>query len=362
MIRRSNSIALACFVLNPQSSIGFSACDARVASISPVERILQTNISTHNISRGPLTSLGIRRGGLPRSVFVTSDLSLKQRLLQFTKRVSIEVVLIGILLSLLRTAPLLKRFFGHSISVDLSRWAIVSLTVRLMLLYSEINSSTPSMIRGEDADWFLSGKYYAKLSEQAEPVPVTIRQVPGNGSCLFLSIAAGILYNQSLKNGANQHPTMSQVQNLSRKLRNQAVDILAHSISHSKKLIMQKDESILASELVKLAANQYGITSNEYLENMRNARVWGGGPEIVALANALVRRIVLMEVDNTCSKQNSKNTAIYLKVVARFGPDSIGNETNPAVYILSANQYFPNVHDGNAADNHFLAVFPCSSL
>lgn len=361
MIRRSNSIALACFVLNPQSSIGFSACDARGASISPVERILQTN--THNISRGPLTSLGIRRGGLPRSVFVTSDLSLKQRLLQFTKRVSIEVALIGILLSLLRTAPLLKRFFGHSISLDLSRWAIVSLTVRLMLLYSEINSSTPSMIRGEDADWFLSGKYYAKLSEQAEPVPMTIRQVPGNGSCLFLSIAAGILYNQSLKNGANQHPTMSQVQNLSRKLRNQAVDILAHSILHNKKLIMQKDESILASELVKLAANQYGITSNDvYLQNVRNARVWGGGPEIVALANGLVRRIVLMEVDNTCSKQNSKNTAIYLKVVARFGPDSVSNETNPAVYILSANQNFPNVHDGNAADNHFLAVFPCSSL
>jgi hypothetical protein len=56
-----------------------------------------------------------------------------------------------------------------------------------MLIYSEINSSTPSMIRGEDADWFLSGQYYAKLSEQAEPVPMTIRQVPGNADLASFS-------------------------------------------------------------------------------------------------------------------------------------------------------------------------------
>lgn len=346
-----NSVSLASFVLRPRSLLGLSECNARVSSISPVVRRFAV------AKEGRCKCDGIRRRGLPRSVFTADDLPLTQRLLLFIKRFTIEVTLVGIVLSLLRNVPLLKRCLGHP--VNLARWTITSLAVRLIMLYSEINSSTPSIISGEDADWFLSGTYYAKPAEEAEPVVVRIRQVPGNGSCLFLSIAAGILCNESSVHGAHQHPIMSQVQDLSRKLRNQAVDRLEYNILHNKQLIIQNNETINASELVALAANQHGITSNEYLHKMRNVRVWGGGPEIVALANELERSIVLMGIDSADSGQISKDAAIYLKVVARFGPNLVG--TNPAIYILSANQHFPNV-DSNAAESHFLAVFPCSPL
>lgn len=70
------------------------------------------------------------------------------------------------------------------------------------------------MSRGEDADWFLSGSFYAASDKLNEPISVRIRQVPGNGSCLFLSIAAGILYNESLEDGIKKHPNMAELQQL----------------------------------------------------------------------------------------------------------------------------------------------------
>lgn len=117
---------------------------------------------------------------------------------------------------------------------------------------------------------------------------------------------------------------------------------------------MQHDERINASELVHLAASQYGLTADQYLNNMRDSKVWGGGPEIVALANGLKYKIILLETGGTVSDN--------LKVSASFGHALNDNETSPAIYILSANQSFPNAINGNADDNHFLAVFPSSQL
>jgi hypothetical protein len=209
------------------------------------------------------------------------------------------------------------------------------------------------MSRGESDDWFLAGTYFARTDENAPPIEVKIRQVPGNGSCLFLAIAAGKMYNESSSEASTkQHPSMSDVQNLSLCVRNQAVTILADAIKHNKQLVMQKDESIYAAELVDLAAKQYGLTVDEYLNNMRDVGVWGGGPEIVALASGLECNIVLLETNNA-----------NLKVSARFGPTHAVDESKPPIYILSANNKFPNTQgSGGAKDNHFLAVFPTSYL
>ncbi|KAL3805595.1 hypothetical protein HJC23_005839 [Cyclotella cryptica] len=226
------------------------------------------------------------------------------------------------------------------------------------------------MARREDDEWFLYGSYFLVSDKTAAPVSLRIRQVPGNGSCLFNAIAAGILYNSSsiTANDVEQHPSMPEVRKLSSQLRTKAVDMLASGIKHTEQLIMQKDEMIDASNLVRLAADQYGITSNEYLENMRDERVWGGGPEIVALANELQRQIVLLETtDYSRAAQNSNQSShdgcsIYLKVSALFGPSSEGYEFGPPIYILSANQMFPKKRGVQARENHFLAVFPSCSV
>ena len=106
----------------------------------------------------------------------------------------------------------------------------------------------------------------------------------------------------------------------------------------------------------KKAASQHGISPQKYLSDMRR-EAWGGGPEIVALANSLKRQIVLLEVADAHESNGEEGDAIYLKITARFGPAS----QRTAIYILSTNQGFPYDYRGKRS-NHFLAVFPSQPI
>ena len=64
---------------------------------------------------------------------------------------------------------------------------------------------------------------------------------------------------------------------------------------------MQDDETISTLSLVQMAAEKYGMSVAKYLKNMRQEGVWGGGPEIVALANWMERQIVLLEPMDECN-------------------------------------------------------------
>jgi len=141
---------------------------------------------------------------------------------------------------------------------------------------------------------------------------------------------------------------MSEVIAYSPVLRTLAVDILENGMNGGVQLVMQDDETISASSLVKKAAAQYGMSPQGYLNKMRKKNVWGGGPEIVALANHLERQIVLLE------PVHDEAEAIHLKAIASFGPPS---HANP-IYILSTNISFPRRGFGRKKSNHFLAVFP----
>lgn len=319
----------------------------------------------------PLTRA--RNGGLPRSTFAsTSDLALNQRLYIFLKGFLLEVFCVVISLSLIQLLPKIKELFvqvsyRNFVSINITRWIISSLAVRLVLLQSNITSSRPSTLRGEDADWFLVGSYFAMSDETDSPIPVHIRQVPGNGSCLFLAIAASILYNNSsTKDNTKHHPSMSDVHKLSLELRSRAVDFLSNGVRRKTQLIIQNDEDIDAATLVGAAAEQYGITVDEYLHNMRDVKVWGGGPEVVSLANELKCPIILLKtIDDNAVKSpddSFNKTAINVRVSSRFGPKLRTNKANTPIYILSANQNFPRKYRSNAKDNHFLAVFPTSHL
>ena len=295
----------------------------------------------------------IGRKGLPQSN-TSIGLPLKERLLIFLRRFATEVTSFGATLSLLQFIPLMKRLFVRTsywsfICNNLLRWSFASIVLRLVLLHSDITTSNPSLSRGETDQWFLSGsKYFATSEKTSTPVPVIIRQVPGNGSCMFLAIAAGILYNESSSDGVKQHPSMSEVDKLSRKLRSQAVDILSDAIQNNLQLIVQENESICAVQLVELVANKYGLATDDYLKQMRKPGVWGGGPELIALANKGCNIVLLEKEENTT----------HLKVSTRFGPTS--QNKNP-IYILSANSNFPGTIN-ERLHNHFLAVFPTSQL
>ena len=202
----------------------------------------------------------------------------------------------------------------------------------------------------------MKGSYQVILEDEAS-VPVEIRQSPGNGSCLFIAIAAGILYyDQSIISSNNTqdnraHPPMSTVIEYASTLRAQAVNTLENGIASNAQLVMQSDETISATSLVNQAASQYGITTDDYISNMRLENVWGGGPEIVALSNALKRQVVLLKPVNDA---DTTNDVISLKTMARFGPLVTTEKT---IYILSTNIKFPKEYKRQKS-NHFLAVFP----
>jgi len=198
--------------------------------------------------------------------------------------------------------------------------------------------------------------------------PAQIRQVPGDGNCLFHSIST--CYAHAL-NGT--HLDLTDPINLhwlyknSARLREQAVECLAQQ---HQLLFLQGHEYLKANDLVQAAASQYGITGEEYCHLMRQDSYWGGGPEIVALCNVLQRPIHVYELAAATTRNNhnhnneeNKNPEqqqpeFVLRRMACFGSPKF--DRNRALHILSADSRFPDLTPGRqlASGNHFLALFP----
>jgi len=191
--------------------------------------------------------------------------------------------------------------------------------------------------------------------------PCQIRQVPGDGNCLFHSISVGLGH---AVNGT--HIDMKRdlpfVYKQSRLLRQQAVECLQDS---KRRLCLQGNEWVKSRELVQAAAQQYGLTAEQYCQDMQQESVWGGGPEIVALSNVLKRPIHVYEL--TASKPDGQSSGggqqqqFVLRRMACFG--SPRYDKFQALHILSADSRFPDITPGSqlSEGNHFLAVFPVTN-
>ena len=126
--------------------------------------------------------------------------------------------------------------------------------------------------------------------------PVVVRQVPGDGNCLFhsLTVALAVMQNRThldlAHTGLSSSSTYSSTSNEhsclglehlyahSRRLRHEAVEVLQQN---RRLLFLQGSEYLKARDLVQAAAAQYGLTGKEYCDLMRRDSYWGGGPEIV---------------------------------------------------------------------------------
>jgi hypothetical protein len=183
-------------------------------------------------------------------------------------------------------------------------------------------------------------------------LPVRVRQVPGDGNCLFHSISTCFAYsvNETHLDMRNRDSLRWLYRN-SAQLRQQAVDCLEESVRLREHLFLQGEEYIPAHELVDAAASPYGISAAEYCKLMRQDSYWGGGPEILALCNVLQRPIHVYEL----FVQGNK---FVLRRMACFGSPKFDDQK--ALHILSADSRFPDIAPGKqlAAGNHFLAIFP----
>jgi len=212
--------------------------------------------------------------------------------------------------------------------------------------------------------------------------PAMIRQVPGDGNCLFHSISVAWAHATNGTHLEMKSPdTMEWLYRTSANLRQLAVDCLEE---RRKLLFLQGHEHLKATDLVEAAAAQYGITGTEYCDLMRQESYWGGGPEIVALCNVLQRPIHVYELhvpedDNDDDKQrhsrkgkmrsyyrkgyslssaDSPHSSFVLRRMACFGSPKF--DRSPALHILSADSRFPDLRPGEQLEsgNHFLAIFP----
>jgi len=208
---------------------------------------------------------------------------------------------------------------------------------------------------------------------------VEIRQVPGDGNCLFHSIAACLHHteNDGQHLPMDSHERILELRSKSLELRNAAVDVL-HNVSQRgrRKLFLQGEEYLEARELLAAAAAQFELEGEEYCELMRKESYWGGGPEIVALCNYLQRPIHIYELVPTSKNNNNNNEQIQdkddtnakntcsqftLRRMACFG--SPRYDRREPLHILSADSRFPDVEPKRIrrVGNHFLALFPVTN-
>ena len=178
-----------------------------------------------------------------------------------------------------------------------------------------------------------------------------VRQVPGDGGCLFHSLAVCVKFQRD-----KDHPPFFdlKLRELSDKLREISVKVLR---SPALCLAMESGEEITSSELLKMVAANYNISETEYLQQMLIPNTWGGGPEIVALSNHFKRPIHVYELHT----QGNIRKHFQLKICAKFGSPAF--DAKSPLNILCADGRFPNIAPGSQKDigDHFLALFPCST-
>lgn len=215
-----------------------------------------------------------------------------------------------------------------------------------------------------------------------ESIRVCVQQVQGCGDCLFHAIAVGEvhakrgehigMYDASLEKrvaelrkvrarapsacparGLHGGPRLSP-----RARRPHPAQLAVETLeSHDEKpLLMEDGEHINGGELVETVAEQYGLKPREYLELMRQPRVWGGGPEIIALVTAIGHPIHVYEP--VCA---NNGTEIHLVLSGKYGSPKY--DAAGAIHVLAADDRFPlcgptefKLH--GEGGNHFLALIP----
>jgi OTU-like cysteine protease len=215
---------------------------------------------------------------------------------------------------------------------------------------------------GRDA---IGGRYRASTLRN---VPVCIRQVPGDGNCLFHALTVCLT---KIENGTHFcfKNNLEELRAHSKMLRENSVDYLSEN--PNRLLYLQGREYMRACDLIETAASPYGCTPEEYGAAMRQESFWGGGPEVVALCNKLQRPIHIYElhpVDKSNDKEGRdgsdgrEDCNFQLRRMACFGSPKF--DRKEALHILSADSRFPDVIPGKhlAAGNHFMALFPLSEI
>jgi hypothetical protein len=153
----------------------------------------------------------------------------------------------------------------------------------------------------------------------------TMRNVPGEGDCMYLAVALAAMTSMGL--GANDV--------LLRAISKETREIVASIFesSNNGNLVIEEKRLVRTQSLLKSAAKSEGVTPERYLELLRKEGVegglYGGGPELAVLANVLRRPISIYELqetgdvgtnsDNEIADEEDRNSYQPIVCVGTFG-------------------------------------------
>ena len=117
----------------------------------------------------------------------------------------------------------------------------------------------------------------------------TVRQVPGDGGCLFHALTVSLMYDKT-----KSHRLFDDdMRKMSERLRKLAVLLLKRE---NVTLFIENGESTTSSDLLRIVSDHYNMTPEAYCDQMLLPTSWGGGPEIVSLSNHLQRPVHVFEL------------------------------------------------------------------
>lgn len=118
----------------------------------------------------------------------------------------------------------------------------------------------------------------------------TMRNVPGQGDCMFLAVALATLSSVGL--GGNHE--------LLRAISRETREVVARVLESPGNLLIEGNRLVSTQKLLQSAAAQEGLHPKKYLRLLRKegaeGGLHGGGPELTVLANVLRRPISIYEL------------------------------------------------------------------
>jgi hypothetical protein len=150
------------------------------------------------------------------------------------------------------------------------------------------------------------------------PQRFTMRNVPGEGDCMFLAVALAAATSMGL--GGNDA--------LLRAISLETRAVVAQIMKSPGNLHIEGNRVVPAKNLLLSASKKEGLTPEEYLERLQKegmeGGLYGGGPELTVLSNVLRRPISIYELDDKKSNvsndiQTRDDTTCSIRCMGVFG-------------------------------------------
>jgi hypothetical protein len=140
-----------------------------------------------------------------------------------------------------------------------------------------------------------------------------MKNVPGEGDCMFLAVALASLCSVGL--GAND----VLLNSISRETRN----VVANVLTGDGNLVIEGKRLVKVNDLLKSASKTEGVSPEEYIEMLRDGRLYGGGPELTVLSNILRRPISIYEMV-VCNDESITDIQ-HIQCMGIFGQDTLND-------------------------------------